>query len=235
MVEARLSLADVNEVATGRRADVRLTSINRNERPILGGTIHTVSADRITDEKSGQAYYAIQVSLLGPDHPDVASSVTNLARLYVDLGRYADAEPLLKRALAIWEKALGSDHPDVALSLNNLAVLYSNQGRYVDAELLYKQALTIREKALGADHPQVAESLNNLAVLYSNQGRYFDALPLVQRTISVGFSKKPIAALRVLFGSRGESLIPPNQAFDDSLNVISTSFAVVRCRSPQQA
>ena len=31
-------------------------------------------------------------------------------------GRYADAEPLYKRALAIDEKALGPDHPDVATS-----------------------------------------------------------------------------------------------------------------------
>lgn len=75
MVEARLSLADVNEVAAGRRADVRLTSVNRNERPILGGKIHTVSADRITDDKSGQAFYAIQVSL---DENDVRNSRVDL-------------------------------------------------------------------------------------------------------------------------------------------------------------
>ncbi len=36
----------------------------------------------------------------------------------------ADAEPLYKRALAIWEKALGPEHPHVAASLNNLAELY---------------------------------------------------------------------------------------------------------------
>ena len=37
---------------------------------------------------------------LGPDHPDVAQSVNNLADLYSAQGRYADAEPLYKRALA---------------------------------------------------------------------------------------------------------------------------------------
>ena len=71
-------------------------------------------------------------------------------------GRYAEAEPLYKRALAIREKALGPDHPDVARSLNNLAELYENQGRYAEAEPLYKRALAIREKALGPDHPDVA-------------------------------------------------------------------------------
>jgi Tetratricopeptide repeat len=41
--------------------------------------------------------------------------------LWCSQGRYPEAEPLHKRALAIYEKALGPDHPDAALYLNNLA------------------------------------------------------------------------------------------------------------------
>ncbi|MBT1570101.1 tetratricopeptide repeat protein, partial [Klebsiella pneumoniae] len=66
---------------------------------------------------------------LGPDHPDVATSLNNLAELYRSQGQYAQAEPLFKRSLAIWERALGPDHPDVATSLNNLAELYRSQGQ----------------------------------------------------------------------------------------------------------
>jgi len=51
---------------------------------------------------------------LGPDHPDVAASLNNLASLYKSQGQYAQAEPLYKRSLAILEKALGPDHPSVA-------------------------------------------------------------------------------------------------------------------------
>ena len=51
---------------------------------------------------------------LGPDHPDVATSLNNLAELYRTQGQYAQAEPLYKRSLAISEKSLGPDHPDVA-------------------------------------------------------------------------------------------------------------------------
>jgi tetratricopeptide (TPR) repeat protein len=66
-------------------------------------------------------------------------------------GRYAEAEPLYQRSLAIDEKALGPDHPSVATSLNNLAELHKAQGRYVDAEPLYKRSLAIKEKAPGPD------------------------------------------------------------------------------------
>ena len=70
---------------------------------------------------------AITEKALGPEHPDVATSLNNLAALYESQGRYAEAEPLYKRALAIREKALGPEHPDVATSLNNLAVLYRSR------------------------------------------------------------------------------------------------------------
>ena len=73
--------------------------------------------------------------------------------VYKEEGRYADADPLYKRALATWKKALGPEHPDVAQLLNNLADLYLAQGRYADAEPLYKRALAIREKALGPITP----------------------------------------------------------------------------------
>ena len=101
-----------------------------------------------------------------PTIPMSRTSLNNLAALYRYQGRYADAEPLYKRSLAIREKALGPEHPDVAYSLNNLAALYELQGRYAEAEPLYKRSLAIREKALGPDHPDVAVSLNNLAGLY---------------------------------------------------------------------
>ena len=51
---------------------------------------------------------------LARTNPAVATSLNNLAELYRAQGRYAETEPLHKRALAIGEKALGPDHPDVA-------------------------------------------------------------------------------------------------------------------------
>lgn len=63
MVEARLPLNEISDVATGREADIRLVSINRNERPTIRGEIVVVSADRITDERSGQAFYSVKVRM----------------------------------------------------------------------------------------------------------------------------------------------------------------------------
>src|SRR5262249_29540651 len=75
--------------------------------------------------------------------------------------QYAEADLLLKRALAIKEKELGPDHPDVAIAMTDLATLYLDQGKYAEAEPMFERALAIREKALGTDHPDVASSLDN--------------------------------------------------------------------------
>jgi tetratricopeptide (TPR) repeat protein len=115
-----------------------------------------------------------------------AARLMNQVGVYnVERGRYAEAEPLYKRALGIKAKALSPDHPSVATTLNNLAVLYDVQGRYEEEEPLCQRALGIREKALGPDHPSVATSLNNLASLYEHQSRYSKAEPLHKRALGI--------------------------------------------------
>ena len=122
---------------------------------------------------------------LGPEHPDTAESLNNLAALNYSQGLYAKAEPLFQRALAITEKALGPEHPDTAQCLNNLAALNHGQGLYAKAEPLLQRALAIREKVLGPEHPDTAISLNNLAGLNYSQGLYAKAEPLYQRALSI--------------------------------------------------
>ena len=42
----------------------------------------------------------------GPDHPTTAQRLSSLASLYHDLGRHSEAEPLYRRAVAIYERVL---------------------------------------------------------------------------------------------------------------------------------
>jgi len=132
-----------------------------------------------------QRALSIRERQLGPDHPDTAQSLNNLAVLYWSQGKYEQAEPLYQRALSIREQQLGPDHPNMATSLNNLAALYRTQGKYEQAEPLYQRALSIRERQLGPDHPDTAQSLNNLAGLYHEQGKYEQAEPLLQRVLMI--------------------------------------------------
>ncbi len=76
----------------------------------------------------------------------MATDLNNLAELYRAQGRYAEAEPLYKRSLAIREKALDAEHPDVAQSLENYAALLRKTGRADEATEMEVRAKAIRAK-----------------------------------------------------------------------------------------
>jgi tetratricopeptide (TPR) repeat protein len=96
---------------------------------------------------------AIAEASLGPDHPNVAASLNNLAHLLKVTNRLSEAEPLYRRALAIAEASLGPDHSNVATHLNNLAQLLQANNRLSDAEPLMRRALAIDEASLGPTIP----------------------------------------------------------------------------------
>ena len=103
----------------------------------------------------------------------------------VERARYAEAEPLMRRVLRIFEKAYGSDHPNVATSLNNLAQLLQATNRLGEAEPLMRRALEIDERFYGPNHPDVARDLNNLAQLLQDTNRLGEAEPLMRRALAM--------------------------------------------------
>jgi CHAT domain-containing protein/tetratricopeptide (TPR) repeat protein len=98
-------------------------------------------------------------------------------------GKYAEAEPLLRRALEIYRTVLGETQPHTATSYDNVAYNLDAQGKYAEAEPLLRRALEIRRIALGEDHPDTAQSYNNVAMNLNAQGKYAEAEPLLRRAL----------------------------------------------------
>ena len=119
----------------------------------------------------------------GPDHPEVATALTNLAWALRELGEPATARTLLERALDINETAYGPDHPEVATVLNNLAGALGELGEPATARTLLERALHIRETAYGPDHLLVAAILNNLAGALGELGERGTARTLLERAL----------------------------------------------------
>ena len=68
-----------------------------------------------------QEVLAMRKRLLGDAHPEVATSLNNLAALYDKQGRYRDAEPLYLQAIGIAYQQLGERHPNTQTVWNNFA------------------------------------------------------------------------------------------------------------------
>ena len=73
--------------------------------------------------------------------------MSDLADLYRKQGRYAEAEPLMKQALGIVERAQGPNHSDVATLLDHLCQLLILMDRVDEAEPLRVRELAIMTKA----------------------------------------------------------------------------------------
>jgi tetratricopeptide (TPR) repeat protein len=126
---------------------------------------------------------AICEKALGPEHPNTAVSLNNLATLLQ--GDLVGARVLFERSREIREKVHGREHPLTATSLSNLAGLLREQGDLAGARPLLERALEIREKALGPEHPDTATRLNNLALLLKDQGDLAGARPLFERALAI--------------------------------------------------
>ena len=108
-----------------------------------------------------------------------------ISQIYINQGKYSEAESLLNQALNIVKSSLGPDHPNVAVCMSNLGQVYLNQGKYSEAEPLLKQALNIVKSSLGPDHSEMARILNNLAMVYINQGKYSEAESLLNQALNI--------------------------------------------------
>jgi len=170
------------------RMDAFLTLITENNwdlRPPLN--VRGVIIEDSTIEPSGEPElraFEIDERTLGAD-PNVARDLNSLAALPQDTNRLAEAETLMRRALASDEATLGPNHPDVAIRLITLAALVRDTDRLAEAEPLMRRALEIDETTLGSEHPSVARDLNSLATLLQGFGRLEEAEPLLRRALAI--------------------------------------------------
>ncbi len=108
-----------------------------------------------------------------------AYCLNNLALLYMNNERLADAETYFKQVLQIAEKTDLTKDPILGIALDNLGQTYRFQKRFDDAEKTYKQALAAEEASIGKGTNDYAITQVNLAVLYITEKKHADAKKLL--------------------------------------------------------
>ncbi len=141
--------------------------------------------------------HTITEKRFGPEHPEVAICLGNLAALLHETNRLADAELLVRRALAIDEKSFGLEHPHVAVRLSNLAILLKDTKRLGEAEYVMRRALAIDEKALGPDHETVGLRLLNLSGILSGMRQLVEAEALLRHVLQIFERALPVGHPRI--------------------------------------
>src|SRR5262249_5742578 len=66
-IEAQVAVDDISEVHPGMNADVHLTAYKARITPVVHGKVTQVSADRLTDNRTGNPYYVAYVTVSEDD------------------------------------------------------------------------------------------------------------------------------------------------------------------------
>lgn len=146
------------------RALHRVTGWANHVRDVAPGS-HNPAEDIAFAERTYQRVLTTIGRTFGTDHVNAADALMGLAGLYVDEKRSAEAEPLLRRAMDIAERAPApsDDHRQAAIAkiLGQMGLLEERRGRIGEAEAHYRRALAIIETlpprrrgaaGMGVDH-----------------------------------------------------------------------------------
>jgi HlyD family secretion protein len=63
VIEARVRPADADDLKIGQSTEIRIPAFRDRRMPLLTGQVRRISADALTDEKSGAAYFRIEVAV----------------------------------------------------------------------------------------------------------------------------------------------------------------------------
>jgi tetratricopeptide (TPR) repeat protein len=192
-------------------------------------TAFLVDLFRISDPSEARGNSMTAREVLDKGSERIATQLTNqpqiqatlmdtLGTVYMGLGLYGQAKPLLDSAVTQRQKLSPAEPGELALSLSHVGDLQTFRAEYPDADKAYRQAIAL-QRALPAerrDNAALARSLYGLGNELENRGQFEDAertlgeaLTLQQRLFK-GANADTARTLQVLAWAIRER--DPNQA-----------------------
>jgi|HubBroStandDraft_6_1064221.scaffolds.fasta_scaffold05728_6 serine/threonine protein kinase/tetratricopeptide (TPR) repeat protein len=135
-----------------------------------------------------------QARALDEDPEIQADLYQTLGTMYDQLGKYDQADSLLKASLALRKAIDGADSSKVAESLVALANLRNDQAQLEEAETFVRQGLQMSKRHLPPDHPVVARATLTFGRILDNRGKYDEAIPTLEEAMRLESGPKGVPA-----------------------------------------
>lgn len=191
---AHLKMGRIEDaVGTLERGVFKAVELGDRSRQARGASLLVVvEGRRAARPSAGLRWHRLaSAALVGSDGGprEQALLKSNLAAVYTEMDKFAEAEAQLREALTIVERADLPTWQHAAL-LDNLGSALRKQARFDEALEAQEEAIRIQEEALGPDHPMLARALTNAALTYvelakydEGDARYARALDIRERTL----------------------------------------------------
>jgi tetratricopeptide (TPR) repeat protein len=124
---------------------------------------------------------SIYEKILGPEHPRVASILSQEGLVYMQDKKYSLAEKDMVQSLDILAKSCPACTFEQLVSESNLGLLRLRQGKYAEADRLLTHVVSTEERYLSRPGSDMATALQALAEVREKQRRYEDAARLHKR------------------------------------------------------
>src|SRR5229473_7026393 len=120
---------------------------------------------------------------LNSDPKVQAELYENLGSIYQKLGKFEQADSLLRSALDQRKSLFGADSPEVAESLTALGLLRSDQAHLEEAEQLVRQGLEMAKRHLPPNHPAIAKATLAYGKVLAERGSYDQAITALNEAV----------------------------------------------------
>jgi serine/threonine protein kinase/tetratricopeptide (TPR) repeat protein len=119
--------------------------------------------------------------------PEAEATVRlTIGRTYAKLGVFSGAEPNLRRALDLRQRALGMDHPQTLEAQEALTHFLSGaERRWEEATALSQQTWNARRRLLGPEHRDTLSSQQEYAFAMTQGGRAREAEPIQRQVLEI--------------------------------------------------
>lgn len=126
---------------------------------------------------------AEQEQIVGPAHPQVATTLTNLGLLHQRMGHFQESLVVLGRALKIEEETGGPESHGVGVALNNLGATQSELAQYDAASSTYRRAIAIWTR--DGEPTPLAYPLASLAQTLISESHFDESAELATRALAI--------------------------------------------------
>lgn len=161
------------------------------DEPIHAGILSHLGVALLTEGRVEDArdHHAraleIRERMMGPEHPEVATSLNNMGLVHLRADEHQEADAVLRRAMGIWEQALSPEHPRVGIAQMNLGALAFNRGDLDQAQRDWERTVEIWERSLGPLHPDIASLESNLGLVHARRGDRAKARASYERALEI--------------------------------------------------